>query len=255
MEHIFMQKDNYILKRIILECLRFNGSAFNLGDKFFLQFHWSKVYEAKRLLLGLRWAFENFEGGYEELKKARKLLSELPAGITYQEKDVIGQKISEQRITTFGTAWESHVTSFTLYVPANYSQMIVNQNNGHRIVIIGYFKNSTWQEAMQFKERVLSYHSQILEPLFNSGFTRSLFLSNDGFTDFYEVDYKLQVVNMKPLQNQAQRLGLMLALRDYGEKWVPNDQIWFVDNGTRDSIYLSQKITLNRQANSQLNEW
>lgn len=255
MEHILLSKDNYILKRIIIECLRNNGAAFTLGDKFFLQFHWSKVYKAKRALFGMRWAFEQFNGNYEGIKEAKKLLSELPIGITYQKKDVITQKLSEQRVKPFGTAWESHVTSFSIYVPTDYSQMIVNQNNGHKIVVIGYFENNIWQDALKFKERVLSSHSQILEPLFDYGFMRGYYLTDDGFTNFDGYGYSLRNVEMQPLQNQTQILGLMLALREYGERFVPYDQIWIIDNGTRESIYFSQIISPNSQSNSQLNEW
>lgn len=245
-----MQDLNTILRVINEQCLTSNGTDFDVRN-LYLTFSWKKRFSGKRFLFVTQWVYDETDHN-DEIKQTEKLLKKLPDGITYTKTDDITQKLPEK--AEWGhTVCEWHSTSFVIHVSASYSQAIIRQNNGRKIVVTGNFDKRTMQEAEAFKIRVLSYHSDILDPLFKNGLSQSLTLTNEGFTDFDGRGYNLSAVNMKPLQNEAQRLGLMLAIGEFGEKMIPENEIWFIYSYSSSSICIS-KHQIQPQV-PELNEW
>lgn len=247
-----MQSLDTILKAIKMQCFINNGSAFDVnGLSLNLTYSWQKKYCGKKFFFSCHWVYEGVTG-IEECHKMKKLLSKLPNGISFTSSDSITQKLPE-KATQYHTIYEWHTTTFTIHVSNSYSQSIVNQNKGSKIVCIGNFDSSTMRSAVEFKKKVMTSHREILDPLLKNGFLESLSLTNNGFTDHNCHGYSLQAVNMKPLQNESQRLGLVLALGEYGEQYIPDNEICFIDNLSSDGINISriQKKTIN----SNLNDW
>lgn len=245
-----MQTFNTILKVINEQCITNNGSDFDVRN-LYLTFSWVKKYTGKRFLFVTQWVYEKTEYN-DEIRQTEKLLAKLPDGITYTKTDTVTQKLPE-KAEQYHTVYERHSTTFLIHVSASYSQSIMRQNNGRKVIVTGNFDKKTMQEADAFKNRVLSSHRDILDTLFRNGFSQSLCLTNEGFTDYDCRGYSLSAVNMKPLQNEAQRLGLMLALGEFGEKMLPENEIWFIDSFSSDSICISRH-PIQSQVHS-LNEW
>lgn len=246
---IYMFTRNEILNLIKRECFEHNGSSFDARDQY-LTFCWSKEYTGKKFLFSTKWIYQGTKDK-EKIKQAEKILLKLPTGITYTRNDIITEKLPE-KASEYMSKYERFTTTFSIHVSAEYSQNVVNQNNGRRIVIIDNFDKQTMENADAFKNLVLTKHSEILEPLFLNGFSKLPCLTNSGFTDYDCRGYSLQSVNMKPLQNESQRLGLMLALGEYGEKFIPNNEYWFIDGHSSDSINISRSQI---RYTPHLNDW
>lgn len=246
-----MQNLNTILKFINKQCFINNGAAFDVQN-LYLTFSWTKKYTGKRFLFATQWICEKTENN-DGIKQTEKLLAKLPDGITYTKTDTVTQRLPE-KAEQYHTVYEWHSTTFSMHVSASYSQAIIRQNIGRKVVVTGIFDKKTMQEADVFKKRILSSHRDILDPLFKNGFSQSLALTNDGFTDYDCRGYSLSAVNMKPLQSEAQRLGLLLALGEFGEEMIPENEIWFIEDcPINDSISIS-KCQIHSQVSS-LNDW
>ena len=233
-----------IYEGIIRGCFINNGCEFD-DEKICFDIYWSREKEG---LLGLKWRYEKC---YDEIKRTERLLSKLPNGITYKRTDILLRRYESGR--------EHYVTKFEIHVSASYSKTIVRQNNGRKFVVLSKFDKKTLHDAEVFKEKVLSTHSEILESLFAEGYSTSHILTNHGFTDFDCRGISLKYVNMKPLQNESQRLGLILALAEYAEQRLSNDEIAFIsrwgDGGNSDYDGIGVSIRKIKTTPKYLSDW
>ena len=245
------------MESIIEQCFINNGYAFDAEHMYF-QDDWSKKYYGKEGLFGKKWIYKETLF-YDRVEQTEQVLSKLPKGISYTRTDSITQTLPEKPEAWYSTGYENYETTFQIHVSASYSQTIVRQNNGRKFVVLSKFDKKTLQDAEVFKEKVWSTHPEILEPLFTKGYSKSLILTNESFTDFDCRGISFKYVNMKPLQNESQRLGLILALAEYAEKRLSNDEIAFIkrwgDGGNSDYDGIGVSIRKIKNSPTHLNDW
>lgn len=258
-----------LLKYITKQCILHNGNAFEIDSSglLSLNFFWSEHYCAKKKLFDYCWVYERTER-YDECETAERILSELPKGITYIKDTSVISKLPD--ITKykydgyndrFNVASVLYETRFKILVSELYAKKVVSVSNGSKVIIIGNFDKKTIDDALDFKKIILSSHSEIIEPLFQNGLQRlfgSCYLSNTGLADNEGRGYRLQYVNMKPLSYEYQRLGLTIAIAEYGATFLKQDELYFIDRYIDHSESAQNKITITKMkcySKKELKDW
>lgn len=231
-------------------------------------FMFRKCFRLKKHIFKDRWERDTSEDGeesQESLNKASKceeLLNSLrDMGVTYQigiePLSIDGIDSSKLRIYTYQlTIYASVSESFSSYIYAKYGTgRVIYVNDG----------NVSIEKAKDFQKRVLSLHQNEIERLFEYGlrgdahiydtrlpdlsmkygegisFLKSVLahssshfvLTKEGFKNLQHSDddwdyFYFDKVNMKPLQTEEQMLGLMLAICEYSESKIPEDEVWII---------------------------
>lgn len=246
-----MYEYDSLFKEIQINCILNSGNAFDMDSVSTV--YWHKTYRGKKFFFESYWEYVRSESA-EKLKEVTDCLSKLPEGITYSERCVKTNQLPEC-IYPYGIATEQYITEFSIHISKDFSQKIYNKFKGNQIVILADFADETYSRALEFKNKVLSVHPEIIPPLYKNGLCRFSFLSNDGFTNF-DSGYGLALVNMKPLQYDYQRLGLALAVAEYGLNYIEHDQIYVIDTYSTNSFPKTEGIQFSiHRKKTLLRDW
>ena len=242
---------------IVIECLKKGGRGFDYEDiASNKDYCWQEDYFQKKSFFGYKWEFINTRIP-DYMIEYENSLKRLPSGISYEKqttmyKDERKERNPEKDIC----AARCYRTRFLIHVSEKFSQHIMQQYDGSRLVVWNF---PELKAALQFKTRVLSMHREILETLFTNGVLKSYSLTKSGFTDYDCSGYGLKQVGMKPLQDDTQVLGLVIAICECYLSQIPDDQIWFIEktnhyDGSFD-IHVSKIRIPNIAAEESLSEW
>ncbi|MCH5191492.1 MAG: hypothetical protein J1F23_04940 [Oscillospiraceae bacterium] len=222
-----------LLEQVNLNCHINNASAFEMVV--LSPISWTKKYTAKKIFFSYRWTcVDSYVDSSEKCTEAERLLSKLPKGISYVKNTTITTPLPE-KVEPYHTVYEWYSTTYTVIVSEEYSKSIVQKNRDNQVVIATVFDKRTLQEADNFKNIVLNSHTEILDPLFTRGLQPYGCLTNTGFTD-YDHGYSFQTIGMKPLFGEAQRLGLAIALSNYGTPHLKSGQFYYISRFNADAI-------------------
>lgn len=242
------------IKPIKIECLRYCGLEFEFQDTSeyygLYGFNWSESFEKKKTLFGYKLKSKGSTIPNEMIEYETKL-KHLPSGITYEKRTVEQDSWLDECNPSL--KYVNYSTKFILHVSESFSQSIMQQYDGSRIVVWNYPELET---ALDFKQKILSMHSNILEPLFTNGVLKNLCLTTTGFTNFDCQSYPLSKVKMKPIQSNTQLLGLMIAICEYSERYIPKNEIWSIEkenNGKHVVVHKYHLIDISAQQS--LRDW
>jgi len=250
-----------IMKRIRYNCLKNNnGEAFDLNDSYSFSITWEKKYKTTRSLFGSKWVFQEAVH-YDEVKKMEGELSKLPNGITYERTDVVTLKLDDSAKDFSALVdldgYEHYRTTFIIHVSAMYAQSMLDFYNGRKYVIGASVPLQIIKKAELFKNKVLSSHREILNQLFKVLLTNHN-LYNNRFEGYDGDSFSFEEIGMKPLQDESQLLGLMLALCEYGESEIPENEIWFIEyhKNIKDGVYYRwERFIKPASKKTDLKEW
>lgn len=234
-----------LIQMIDLDCFRNKGkSSFEL--KPFPTIHWSKSYCAKDyLLLFARW--ECIKSSDEQCVEVEKILLNLPIGITYKKETSVITPLPDK---VKNLATEKLITEYTVSVSKEYAEKVFRGSANTKVLVSRVFDSITLQEAERFKNAVLSSHAEVIEILYLQGLPYGL-LENNGFTN-YDTGFTFKSIKMKPLLNEAQRLGVALALTEYGVPFLPEEQFYYISRHSNSIISIAKEKHLSEPY---LNDW
>lgn len=242
---------------IIIECLKNKGLGFDYEDiTSKKEYHWEEQYWTKKGIFRYYWELlathiPDYMTEYENSLKS------LPSGISYERQTTKWKDEREEKTPEkCGNARCCYRTRFRIHVSEQFSRHVMEQYDGSRLVV---WDCPELKSALDFKNRVLSTHREILETLFTNGVLKSYSLTKSGFTDYDCSGYNLKQVGMKPLQDDTQCLGLMIAICECYLSQIPDDEIWFIEktnhyDGSFD-IHVSKIGIPNTAAEESLSEW
>lgn len=237
---------------IIIECFKHGERGFDFDNYYSqMEHHWDEIYENKKVLLFRYWELYK-KNLPDTMIEFEQYLNSLPSGISFDKQTTVDR---DKRKTKNLFARVYYKTKYSIHVSEGFSQCIIKQYDGSRIIIWNY---SELKKALQFKERVLSNHREILEPLFNNGILNKLILTKTGFTDYDCKGYGLNKVGMKPLQDGSQIMGLMIAIIENFSHLIPDDEIWCIDkweHGDSDFDMHISRFSMRPTPQESLNEW
>lgn len=236
-----------ILEEVKRNCFLNQGRPFelNIGE-----FYWSKKYHGDKLLFMCSWRYVCTEY-YEKCNEQKRILKKLPSGITYSENATLIQQLPAKP-EQYHTVHERYKSVLSIHVSEAYSRKVFNTHAKDRIIILSDTTNKTLKLALDFKNKIYASHNDILAPLFTE-MQRFGTLTNYGFTD-YDHGFQFERIKMKPLTHDYQRLGLALALTEYGLFHLAEDEMYFItDKPEAETTHISKaKI---KQALSSLRNW
>lgn len=216
-------------QNIIKECLKNGGKGFEYKDSCSTKdYNWEEHFWCKKGFFRYYWGL-NKTYFYDHMIEYEKELDELPCGITYEKNTTICKDEREEK-NPKQDLWATcyYKTKYTIHVSESFSQHILNQYDNSRLVV---WERPELQDALNFKDRVMRMHKKILEPLYYNGVRKGYILNKSGFSDLDCHGYSLREVEMKPLQDDIQVLGLMIAICENFLHRIPKDEIWFIEEG------------------------
>ena len=236
---------------------------------------WGELYKAKRQIFGgYRWVLNKSD--IDNTARALLLgeLNNLPEGISYdiESKKYSGrsskfgdysrmnfyttEELKEMREPTYGGDEFLIVSKENYYINISDSYKIncVKKLSKDKIVIIERdFDTDTIQNADFFCKKILNLHQDILEPLYKNGFVKYYSMEKWGFTDF-DHGYPFNAEGMQPLNEEFQMLGLMMALAEYGKKYLQDDEFFVISgNESYNGPYVSYHKS--KISTPKLKEW
>ena len=215
-----------ILKNIKFNCFLNQGRPFDLNIG---PFTYQKKYRGTKFLFFCSWSYDSTTGD-DEYNKQKQILRKLPSGISYTENTTITQELPNEP-KQYHTVYEWYSSTFVIHVSESYSKKIFASNNGDRIIILSDTTTNTLKSALDFKNKIKTSFSDIIEPLFKE-MERYPTFNNNGFNDYYH-PFKFEYVNMKSLQYDYQRLGLALTLTEYGLSRLTENEMYFIDDNPK----------------------
>lgn len=233
------------LDMIDLECHQRRGEGFE-RDNLIPPRIVGEHYVQEGMLFLKYWKKDNrkspFDDSDKRLNETIRFLDQLPAGISYYEHTEIIQPLPE-KIETYASKYERRRITFIVVVSEEYSRRITSECLDNNVILSNAFSKSALTEANSFCQKIANEHPDILQPLFENGLNSGLSLSNKGFVD---CDYgwrgcSLSSVGMKDLSSEVQRLGLAMALANYGSSSLNNTEFYYIMRDRNDTIIIKKE--------------
>lgn len=229
------------INEIRKECFKHNGSAFDILDCDF-----EMKYEAcaERQGFGYKWKLTKTSScltDWESIDRYEKdeIKKRLPKGITYSrsgaKRGELHNTLEKPHKGDYLSDISEHVI-FTLHVSDKYATSMLETAEGKRTFFYEYkeLKPEVLKQTLEFRDRVLSAHSKVIEDAYDSyckGSTLNKFgMCNpqDEFCD-YAPAYKgvsFSKYGLKDLSEIYQLYGFAMAIAEYGIKDLASNQ-WY----------------------------
>lgn len=226
------------INEIRKECFKHNGKAFDILDRDF-----EMKYEAcaERHGFGYNWKFTRTSfTDWDSIDRYEKdeIKKRLPKGITYSrsgaKRGELHNTLEKPHKGDYISDISEHVI-FTLHVSEKYSTSMLTTAEGKRTFLYEYkeLKPELLKQALEFKDRVLSAHSEIVKDAYNS-YCKGGLLNKFGMCnpkEVYDSDIVISFSNygLKDLSEIYQFYGFAMAIAEYGIKDLASNQWYCID--------------------------
>ncbi len=210
-----------IISKINMQCVAYNGSAFEMSN-IIPYVYWSKKYQGKKFLFFCDWVYVESDTHCVDVER---VLRKLPKGIEYK-KDTICTQALPAEAKQYYTVYERFKTTYTIVVTEEYSKKFKQDNGTKKVIVSEAFEKETLKLAQEFEKRISSDHPSVIKTLSRS-FGSYGILSNKGFD--YDGGTSFLSIGMKPLSCEYQRLGLALALANFGVESLKVNQFYYIE--------------------------
>lgn len=241
-----MTEYDITLQNIYRECHINNGNAFELEIS---SVACEKHFRKKNHLFSYEWVHDpllKVEHYYLEYERE---LSQLPKGIKLIKNVIVSTPLPDPYFASGNFATERSHISYKVIVSAEFSQKIAHDYRNSKVIVSDIFDRQTCDEAKRFMNRIVVSHNNLLEKLASpDSYYR---VTNTSFSDG-EGGAPFKGMGMKPLSNEAQRLGLALAIADNRSALIPDSAFYFLERSD-DCILIH--MSSRRSQKSNLKDW
>lgn len=234
------------LQNIYRECHVNNGNAFELEIS---SGACVKHFRKKKHLFSCEWIHAPLLKEENYYLERERELSQLPKGIKLIKNVIVSTPLPDPYFASDNFATERSHISYKVIVSAEFSQKIAHDYRNSKVIVSDIFDRQTCDEAKRFMNRIVVSHNNLLERLASAdGY---YLVTNTSFGNG-EDGLTFKGMGMKPLSNEAQRLGFALAIADNRSALIPDSAFYFLERSD-DRIFIHRLSRRSQKSN--LKDW